>query len=70
MYVCIKYMYIKDADHARVVDHLLERPDGQRTPADVLHLVALLLVLLLVGLEDFLIADELLLHEQIVFDAF
>ena len=70
MYVCIKYMYIKDADHARVVDHLLERPHGQGTPADVLHLVPFFLVLLLVGLEDLLVPNKFLFHEQVIFDPF
>mmetsp|Transcript_10763 Transcript_10763/g.33981 ORF Transcript_10763/g.33981 Transcript_10763/m.33981 type:complete len:257 (+) Transcript_10763:749-1519(+) len=53
-------------DRVVVVDHLLERADAHRRPAQVVHLRALLLRLLLGGAEALLILDELLLHQQVV----
>ena len=55
-------------DGVVVVNDLLEVADTHRCSPQVVHLAALFLVLLLLGLETFLVPDELLLHEKVVLD--
>lgn len=51
-----------------LVDQLLQIPHAHRGPPEVVDLGAVLLGLLLLGLEPLLVGDELLLHEQVVLD--
>lgn len=53
-----------------VVDDLLERADGHGRAAQIVDLRALLLLALFLRSQALLILDELLLHEQVVLDAF
>mmetsp|Transcript_25403 Transcript_25403/g.61188 ORF Transcript_25403/g.61188 Transcript_25403/m.61188 type:complete len:296 (-) Transcript_25403:1868-2755(-) len=50
-----------------VINHLLQSPYPHGRPAEIVHLCALLLGFLLLGLEALLVLDELLLHQQVVF---
>mmetsp|Transcript_11041 Transcript_11041/g.31994 ORF Transcript_11041/g.31994 Transcript_11041/m.31994 type:complete len:476 (+) Transcript_11041:3213-4640(+) len=52
-----------------VVDELLQGSDPQRRTAQLLQFFPLLLVALLVRLEDLVVANEFLLHEQVILDA-
>ena len=53
-------------DGVRVVDDLLEGADRHGRAAQLVHLGALLLVLLVLRLQTLLVPDELLLHQQVV----
>lgn len=55
-------------DCVGVVDDLLKCSDRHGRAAQVVHLRALLLIALFLWLQPLLVADELLLHQQVVLD--
>eukprot|EP00126_Sphaerothecum_destruens_P015542 Sdes_comp9561_c0_seq1m1037 len=59
------------ARHHRVIviNNLLQSAHAHGRPANFIHFEALFLVSFFLGLESFLIQDELFFHQQVIFDA-
>jgi hypothetical protein len=61
---------LRGDDGVLVIDNLLESTNDHRGVTHLLDLGSFLLLTLLLRLQEFLILDEFLLHEQVIFDSF